>query len=81
MAYAFLIANAYIDEVVRRGYTAEQFVGRFTFNLNIFGNLWEQVAKFRAGRKVWAKNLKEKYGVQKDKNMYCGDFSAAAATA
>jgi methylmalonyl-CoA mutase, N-terminal domain len=70
IAYAILIANAYIDEVVRRGYTAEQFVGRFSFNLNIFGNLWEQVAKFRAARKLWAKNLKEKYDVQKDKNMY-----------
>ncbi|MBI5584372.1 MAG: methylmalonyl-CoA mutase [Deltaproteobacteria bacterium] len=70
IAYAILIANAYIDEVVRRGYTAEEFVGRFSFNLNIFGNLWEQVAKFRAVRKLWARNLKEKYDVQKDKNMY-----------
>lgn len=70
MAYAFLIANAYIDEVVRRGYSAEQFVGRFSFNLNIFGNLWEQVAKFRAGRKVWAENLKQKYGVKNPRNLW-----------
>lgn len=70
IAYAILIANAYIDEVVRRGYSAEDFVGRFSFNLNIFGNLWEQVAKFRAARKLWARNLKEKYDVKKDKNMY-----------
>ena len=70
IAYAILIANAYIDEVVRRGYAAEQFAGRFSFNLNIFGNLWEQVAKFRAARKLWAINLKEKYDVKKDKDMY-----------
>jgi methylmalonyl-CoA mutase N-terminal domain/subunit len=70
MAYAFGIANAYIDEVVRRGYSAEEFVGRFSFNLNIFGNLWEQVAKFRAGRKVWAWNLKEKYGVKNPRNLW-----------
>ena len=70
IAYAILIANAYIDEVVRRGYPAEDFVGRFSFNFNIFGNLWEQVAKFRAARKLWAQNLKEKYDVKKDKNMY-----------
>jgi methylmalonyl-CoA mutase N-terminal domain/subunit len=70
IAYAILIANAYIDEVVRRGYAAEDFVGRFSFNFNIFGNLWEQVAKFRAARKLWAQNLKEKYDVKKDKNMY-----------
>lgn len=70
MAYAFLIANAYIDEVVKRGYEPDQFVGRFSFNLNIFGNMWEQVAKFRAGRKVWASNLKDKYGVKDPRNLW-----------
>lgn len=70
MAYAFLIANAYIDEVVKRGYEPDQFVGRFSFNLNIFGNMWEQIAKFRAGRKVWAWNLKEKYGVKDPRNLW-----------
>lgn len=69
MAYAFLIANAYIDEVAGRGYEPESFVRRFSFNFNIFGNLWEQVAKFRAGRKVWATNLKEKHGVQDPKAL------------
>ena len=70
MAYAFLIANAYIDEVAKRGYEPEEFVGRFSFNFNIFGNLWEQVAKFRAGRKVWAHNLSDKYGVKNPKNLW-----------
>jgi methylmalonyl-CoA mutase N-terminal domain/subunit len=37
--------------------------------MNIFGNLWEQVAKFRALRKLWARNLKEKYGAMKEQNM------------
>ena len=70
IAYAILIANAYIDNVLKRGYDVDEFVGRFSFNLNVFGNLWEQVAKFRAARKLWARNLKEKYGVKKDSNMY-----------
>ena len=55
-------------------------MGRFSFNLNIFGNLWEQVAKFRAARKLWAKNLKEKYGVKKTRTCISGASSAAAAT-
>ncbi len=70
IAYAILIANAYIDNVLARGYDVDDFVGRFSFNLNVFGNIWEQVAKFRAGRKLWARNLKEKYGVKKESNMY-----------
>ena len=69
MAYAFLIANTYIDEVVKRGYDANAFAGRISYNLNIYGNLWEQVAKFRAGRKVWATNLRERYGITKDSDL------------
>jgi methylmalonyl-CoA mutase N-terminal domain/subunit len=70
ISYAFEIAFAYIDEVVKRGYTAEACVGGFTFNLNIFGNLWETVAKFRAARKLWAKLLRERYGVQDKKALF-----------
>jgi methylmalonyl-CoA mutase N-terminal domain/subunit len=70
IAFAILIANAYIDTVVERGYVADDFVGRFSFNLNVFGNLWEQVAKFRAARKLWARNLKEKYDVKKPQNLF-----------
>lgn len=70
IAYAFLIAFAYIDNVVARGYDAEDFVARFSFNLNIYGNLWEQVAKFRAARKLWAILLRERYNVQNEKALF-----------
>ncbi|MBW2030793.1 MAG: methylmalonyl-CoA mutase [Deltaproteobacteria bacterium] len=70
IAYAFMIAFAYVDEVIRRGYRAEDFVGRFTFNLNVYGNLWETVAKFRAARKLWAKLLRERYDVQNKKALF-----------
>jgi len=70
ISYAFMIAFAYIDNVVARGYKAEEFVGRFSFNLNIYGNLWETVAKFRAARKLWAKLLRERYGVQNNKALF-----------
>jgi methylmalonyl-CoA mutase N-terminal domain/subunit len=70
IACAILIANAYIDNVLARGYDVDAFVGRFSFNLNVFGNMWEQVAKFRAARKLWARNLKEKYNVKKAQNLF-----------
>jgi methylmalonyl-CoA mutase N-terminal domain/subunit len=70
ISYAFMIAFAYIDNVVARGHRAEDFVGRFSFNLNIFGNLWETVAKFRAARKLWAKLLRERYGIQNKKALF-----------
>lgn len=70
IACAFEIARAYIDNVSSRGLEPESFVGRFSFNLNVFGNLWEQVAKFRAARKLWAKMLREDYGVKENKNLF-----------
>jgi methylmalonyl-CoA mutase N-terminal domain/subunit len=70
IAYAFMIAFSYIDNVVARGYHAEEFVGRFSFNLNIYGNLWETVAKFRAARKLWARLLREKYQVKNKKALF-----------
>ena len=70
IACAFEIARTYIDDVTQRGLSPDDFVGRFSFNLNVFGNLWEQVAKFRAARKLWAKMLREDYGVQDKKKLF-----------
>jgi methylmalonyl-CoA mutase N-terminal domain/subunit len=70
IAYAFQIANTYIEEVIRRGHAIDDFVRGFTFNLNVFGNLWEQVAKFRAARKLWAINLKERYGAKDPRSLF-----------
>ncbi len=70
IACAFEIAKAYLDNVIERGMQADDAVGRFSFNLNVFGNLWEQIAKFRAARKLWAKMLREEYGVQDKKKLF-----------
>jgi len=70
IGYSFEIARAYIENVVARGLKPDDFVGRFSFNFNVYGNLWEQVAKFRAARKLWAKMLKEEYGVTEPKKLF-----------
>lgn len=70
VGFAFEIAKTYIDNLAGRGLAPDDFVGRFSFNLNVFGNLWEQIAKFRAARKLWAKLLKEEYGVNDRKNLF-----------
>ncbi len=70
IGFGLEIANAYIDEAISRGHSVDDVARRITFNFNIFGNLWEQVAKFRAARKLWAKNLKEKYGAKDPRAMH-----------
>ena len=64
MGFAFAIARAYTDRALSRGLDIDEFAGRLSFNFNIFGNLWEQVAKFRAGRRLWAKIMLEQYGAR-----------------
>ncbi|MBS0614866.1 MAG: acyl-CoA mutase large subunit family protein [Proteobacteria bacterium] len=70
MAYAFAIAKAYADEVVRRGLSIDEFAGRLSFNFNIFGNIFEQVAKFRAGRGLWASIMHDEYAATKPGSMW-----------
>mmetsp|Transcript_480 Transcript_480/g.309 ORF Transcript_480/g.309 Transcript_480/m.309 type:complete len:546 (-) Transcript_480:5205-6842(-) len=70
IAYAFEIAKAYIENVSKRGMKPDEFVGRFSFNFNVYGNLWEQIAKFRAARKLWAKILRDEYGVTEKKKLF-----------
>ncbi len=70
MAYAFCIAKAYADEVLARGLDIDEFAGRLSFNFNIFGNIFEQVCKFRAARGLWAKIMKEQYGAKHPGSMW-----------
>ena len=70
MAYAFCIAKAYADDVIARGLPVDEFAGRLSYNFNIFGNLFEQVAKFRAGRSLWAKIMKEQYEARDPGSMW-----------
>ncbi|HEX9275448.1 MAG TPA: methylmalonyl-CoA mutase family protein [Casimicrobiaceae bacterium] len=69
IAYAFCIARAYADDALRRGLAIDEFAGRLSYNFNIFGNLFEQVAKFRAARGLWAKIMKEQYGARDPASM------------
>jgi len=69
MAYAVLIARAYVDHVLARGLEVDAFASRLSFNFDIYGGLLEQVAKFRAGRRLWARILKEDYGARDPRSM------------
>jgi methylmalonyl-CoA mutase N-terminal domain/subunit len=69
IAYAFCIAKAYADDAIRRGLAVDEFAGRLSYNFNIFGNIFEQVAKFRAARSLWAKIMKEQYGARDPASM------------
>ena len=70
MAYAFCIARAYIDKTLKRGLTIDDFASRLSFNFDIHGNFFEQIAKFRGGRRLWAKIVRERYGAKDDSSCW-----------
>jgi methylmalonyl-CoA mutase N-terminal domain/subunit len=69
MAYGLAIAKAYLEKALERGLDVDRVARGLTFNFDVFGNLWEQVCKFRAGRRLWATILKEQYGATDPKAM------------
>lgn len=70
MAYAFCIAKAYSDETLKRGISIDEFASRLSYNFDIYGNFFEQIAKFRGGRRLWAKIMKEEYGAKKEESCW-----------
>jgi methylmalonyl-CoA mutase N-terminal domain/subunit len=70
MAYGFCIAKAYIDLVLERGLDIDEFASRLSFNFDIHGNFFEQIAKFRAGRRLWARIVRDTYGAKDPKSMW-----------
>jgi len=70
MAYAFCIAKAYSDETLKRGIDIDEFASRLSYNFDIYGNFFEQIAKFRGGRRLWAKIMKEEYKATKEESCW-----------
>lgn len=68
---AFTIADgiAYIEAALKAGMKIDDFAGRLSFFWNAHNNVLEEVAKFRASRRIWARILKDRFHAQSDKSM------------
>jgi methylmalonyl-CoA mutase, N-terminal domain len=62
MAYGLAIAGAYVELMLRRGMGVDDFAPRISFNFTAWGKIFEEVAKFRAGRRLYARMLRERFG-------------------
>lgn len=67
---ALTLANActYVDKALEAGLDIDVFAKRLAFFFNASNDLFEEVAKFRAARRMWAKIMKEKYGSKDPKS-------------
>jgi methylmalonyl-CoA mutase N-terminal domain/subunit len=84
MAYTLANGLAYVDELRARGGDVEKFAKRLSFFFYVHMDFFEEIAKFRAGRRMWARLMKERYGVQDPKAQHfrfgvvCGGSSLVA---
>ncbi|MEO5699577.1 MAG: acyl-CoA mutase large subunit family protein [Casimicrobiaceae bacterium] len=64
MAFTLASAQQYADDCVARGMDPDAFLPRFTFFFDISISFFEEIAKLRAGRRIWARIARERYGAK-----------------
>ncbi|MHA1914565.1 MAG: acyl-CoA mutase large subunit family protein [Promethearchaeota archaeon] len=68
LGFVFASACSHIDNLIERGWKVDDFVGRLAFHLAAHKDFFEEIAKFRAARRIWYK-LMQNYGVKDPKNF------------
>jgi methylmalonyl-CoA mutase N-terminal domain/subunit len=69
---AFTLANGfeYIESTLNRGLKIDEFSPQLSFFFNVHDDFFEEIAKFRASRRIWATQLKTKYRAQNDRSCW-----------
>ncbi len=70
---AFTLADgiAYVEAARARGLDVDRFAGRLSFFFASWSELFEEVAKFRAARRMWARIMRDRFGAQDPRSMMC----------
>jgi len=70
---AFTLANgfAYVEAALAQGQDVNQFGRRLSFFFNSHSDFFEEIGKFRAARRIWARWMKERYGATDERAMMC----------
>jgi methylmalonyl-CoA mutase N-terminal domain/subunit len=70
LAYTLADGFAYIETAIERGLDVDAFAPRISFFFNSHLDFFEEIAKFRAARKIFAKRMKEKYGAKNPRSWW-----------
>jgi methylmalonyl-CoA mutase, N-terminal domain len=71
LAFTFANGIAYVEAAIAAGLDVDKFGARLSFFWNAHNDLMEEVAKFRASRRIWAKIMKDRFGATNPKAMMC----------
>lgn len=64
LAFTFANAIAYVESAVKKGLAVDDFAGQLSFFFNVHSDFFEEIAKFRAARGIWAKIMRERFGAK-----------------
>lgn len=70
LAYTLADGFAYIEACIERGMDVDEFAPRMSFFFNSHLDFFEEIAKFRAARKIYAKRMKERYGAKNPRSWW-----------
>ncbi len=71
LAFTMADAIAYVEGAMARGLDIDAFAGRLSFFFASWSELFEEVAKFRAARRMWARIMRERFGATSARSMMC----------
>jgi methylmalonyl-CoA mutase N-terminal domain/subunit len=71
LAFTLADAIAYVDAAVGRGLDVDAFAGRLSFFFAAWSELFEEVAKFRVARRMWATIMRDRFGATDPRSMLC----------
>ena len=71
LAFTLAVGIAYVEAAVARGLDVDDFAPRLSFFFAAWSELFEEVAKFRAARRMWARIMKERFGARNPRSMMC----------
>ncbi len=71
LAFTLADAIAYVEAAQARGLDVDAFAGRLSFFFAAWSELFEEVAKFRAARRMWARLMRDRFGAREARSMMC----------
>jgi len=78
LAYTLADGFAYIEACIKRGMDVDEFAPRISFFFNAHLDFFEEIAKYRAARRIYAKRMKEKYGAKNPRSWWLRFHSQTA---
>jgi methylmalonyl-CoA mutase N-terminal domain/subunit len=69
LAFTLRDGMEYVDWAIERGLPVDSFAPRLSFFFNAHNDFFEEIAKYRAARKIWAYAMRDRYGAKDDRSM------------